>query len=142
LEIDDPGAGNQWIFTLPQVSNLWRYKILALSFYFSTDATVINRSVGLRFFRHGGAYTWWRLFVPQVQAASQAFDYMFALGLPAAPWWAGGVSIPVSNHIFCPLPDFELTNWERMGFSTGNQQAGDNCVNIHVLIRRWQDDSN
>jgi len=140
LEIADPGAGNSWIFTIPQILNEWRYKVLLLSFTFTTDANVSNRAVGLRYFRHTGAYNWWRLYYPQVQPQNQAFNYMFALNFPATPWFPGGVSADINTHRYAPLPDFEFTNWERLGFSTAFMQAGDTVTDTKIMIRRWIDE--
>ena len=139
-EIADVGPGNSWIFTVPPVLNNWRYKVLSLSFTFVTALGGAARTVGLRFFRHTGAYNWWRWYFPQTQLANQTFFYVLALNYPDAGFWNAGMSLAPNGHRYSPFPDVEFTSWERFGFSTAFMQPGDEVLDTTIMIRRWIDD--
>ena len=139
IRVADPGAGNNFTLTLPQIENTWRYKVLSVHLRFATDATVIGRSMGLRFHDLADTYDWFWLLHPVVQTASLIRRYMFAINFPAQPWWATGNPALPETYSYLPLPDVEFTNLHRLSSDVGNMQL-DDITRIAILIRRWIDD--
>jgi hypothetical protein len=138
FQVADPGAGNQWIFTLPQIENQWRYRVLCVQFTLSTVGAGADRLPGLRIFRHVLAWNLWRCYA-NGQATGGVRKYAFYVNCPVA--FADNYVNGQANY---PLLDTSYTSWKRIGSTVQNMLATDSMTQISITIERWIDpeDSN
>lgn len=123
----DPGAGAGFIFSLPEVKAEWRYKIISMRFQVVTDATVANRWLGLRIFRHTNPYYLMYVFPQsgsQPASTTRTFEW--------SPLLRGQYN--ANGFYYESFPDYDFDTWLRIGQTLQNYQAGDVTSTIWVSL--------
>lgn len=121
----NPAAGTEFSETVPAGA---RWRLVTMTFTFTTDATVANRFIKIRLDDGANAYA----FFPALaaQAASLSNAYTLANGLNAQD--------VVSNQALIPYGvDISLAAGHRIQTSTVGLQAGDDYGAAAVYVEEW-----
>lgn len=127
--VADPGAGNE--FTYTPTAGI-RVKIISGTFLFTTDATVVNRSVYYEFIV--SAVSMGILQHSTLQTATQARYYNLIPGYRDDPFAVG------SQWVFPWDPNIQFDSTHSLRVNALNMQAGDAFINIALNIEQWIDD--
>ncbi len=122
----DPASGAEISLTVPARR---RWKIISIRFVLVTDATVVDRTVRLKF--DDGTIALFHIASDTVQTASQERKYEFKL--QPVPQFL------VATDFHLPLPHLSLAAGFRIITITLNLQAGDNLSAPQLLVEEWID---
>lgn len=135
LEVAAPGAGANLSVVLPTTPNAGTLWILDfVRFLFTTDATVVSRSVALATRNVANTLNVYEMntLLTTVQLASVANSWLWYRNLPLREY-------PVeSNQLRVWMPTVILLPGERLVTSIANLQAGDALTNVIVCYREYR----
>lgn len=121
----NPGANNWSV----NVTAKQRWRLVAVSFLLSTDATAGNRTMQLSFYRSGSLYL--TIEGPSVQGPSLGRQWSFVAGLGSA--YAGGLTNP---SYFVGVGEHVLNAGDSIQLSTAGGVAGDRLTGIRLAYER------
>jgi len=121
----DPAAGEEVLETVPTNA---KWKILAVRFFLTTDATVANRQPALMI--DDGSNEIHRSIYHNAQTASLVRSYFFNLGSTFT------AAVNNSWHLN-NLPELELPAGARIRSVTSGIQAGDDFAAPNILVEEW-----
>lgn len=125
--IPDPGAGQQWIYTVPFGV---RWRVQALTMTYSADATVASRFARLAITQGGFAMT-----IAVQSAVITAGQTALVIFGPTGNYATGTVP-----YIVSPLPQgLVLASGAVLNPAFGNIQAGDTITLTKLLVEEWKE---
>ena len=127
LTVTTPGAGADFIYTMPGAA---RIQIRSISALFTTAATVANRTPSLVL--DDGSFVYGMFPSGNTEVATNAVQYTWADSTPIAPVFDNKVIAPLASGV-------QLPPGHRVRSLTTGIQAGDTWTNIFMQGHVWLD---
>lgn len=122
ITVVSPGAGQQWLLTVPGGEQWW---ILACTWNLTTSATVANRFIGYQLEDPDGVVRW-RSFGQQAIAASSTGRLTIASAGPVYTAFGAGQLLPLPAMLL--QPDWVLRS------QLGSGDSGDTLTGIRLSV--------